>query len=175
MTRRFLKMALLLVIACKANREPEQAHGTRATALIDHSGASTQRVDWQVLPWQDRSMAWLREGTRIRLVLGDSSTYVKHWREVVGDTFPPPSVDFRQRTVVLLAAPSRTTGGYYIGVDSVFMRSGSDTLVVSVHEVSPGDRCAVSDDGSRPIMAGTIPASSRVVTFLEVRSESDCK
>jgi hypothetical protein len=162
-------------MACRENSAPKRVDSGPNGSSSRSAVHDVQRVDWRVLPWQDRHFASLRDGPRARLVIRDSSTYARRWREVTGDTARPPSVDFQKRFVILLAAPSQTRGSYGLVVDSVFVRPGSDTVNVSVREISPGPHCMLPDDGSRPILAGTIPITAGVVNFLERRSESDCQ
>lgn len=143
--------------------------------MMEGAVHESQIVSWRELHWADRNFASLRDGPRVRLVLRDSVTYAHKWREVTGDTSAPPSVDFRNQLALLLAAPSQTRGGYAMAVDSVFTQAGSDTVYVSVREISPGPNCTEPDDGSRPILAGSIPTPASEIHFLERQTESDCK
>jgi hypothetical protein len=174
MTHRYLGVAILLSIACRADRTVDRAHNGAADIIKERAMPNVQKVAWRELRWNDNNMAWLRDGPRVRLVLRDSDTFARTWRQVTGDSTQPPSVDFRNVLVLLLAAPSQTRGGYGIVVDSVFVRPESDTVNVSVREISPGPHCTLPNDGSRPILAGTIPITTSTIRFLERQSESDC-
>ena len=136
--------------------------------------SATHRLTWRELRWIDLNFASLKDGPRVRSVVRDSESYARMWHEVVQDTSTPPPVDFHRQLVLLLAAPSQTRGGYAIAVDSVFVRGGSDTIVVSVREIAPGQYCTEPDDGSRPILVGTIPITSSEIQFLNRQTQSNC-
>jgi hypothetical protein len=173
--RRCLGMVILSSIGCRAPHTSYRSDNNKASvAQEEHATRHTRKVAWRELRWNDGSFASLRDGSRVRAILKDSAAYARTWREVTGDTAQPPRVDFRGDLVLLLAAPSQTRGGYAITVDSVFVSPGSDTVNVSVREISPGPRCSEPDDGSRPIVAGTIPNTSGAIRFLESESVKDC-
>lgn len=175
MTHRYMGIAFLLGIACRGNHASDHADPhTAGAGKLERATTHSQRVTWRELRWNDRDFASLRDGPRIRAILKDSATYARTWREVTGDTARPPSVNFRSDFVLLVAAPSQTRGGYAIAVDSVFVSPGADTVNVRVREISPGPHCSEPDDGSRPILAGTIPITSSTIRFVEKQSVKDC-
>jgi hypothetical protein len=174
MTSWYVGIAILAGMSCGGNGTPDQNHAGAVESKMERPMHEAQRVAWRQLYWADRNFSSLRDGSRVRLILRDSGTYARSWREVTGDTSAPPTVDFRNQLVLLLAAPAQTRGGFAIAIDSVFTRPGSDTISVSVREISPGHNCTEPDDGSRPILAGTIPATTSEILFLERQAESDC-
>lgn len=173
MSPRFLIM-MLGSLACSGGNARTGAPASTAENKMQRTGPATHELVWQELRWIDRNLSWLKDGPRVRFIIKDSGSYARRWREVVQDSSTPPHVDFRTQIVLLLAAPSQTRSGYGITVDSVFTRAGSDTVNVSVQESAPGFGCIAADDGSRPILVGTIPTTTSVIHFLERQTVSDC-
>lgn len=167
-------IVMLGSLACSGGNARTGAPASTTEKKMERARLETHRLAWQELRWPDRNLSSLKDGPRVRFIIKDSASYALQWREVVQDSSTPPHVDFRQQLVLLLAAPSQTRGGYAIAVDSVFTRSGSDTVNVNIREITPGFGCTEPDDGSRPILVGTIPTTTSVIHFLERRTVSDC-
>jgi hypothetical protein len=169
-----LLIVMLGSLACSGGNARTGAPASTTENKMERTGPATHKLAWQELRWTDRNFSSLKDGRRVRFIIKDSGSYARQWREVVQDSSTPPHVDFRQRLVLFLAAPSQTRGGYAIAVDSVFTRSGSDTVNVNVREIAPGFGCTEPDDGSRPILVGTIPTTTSVIHFVERQTVSDC-
>lgn len=111
-------------------------------------------------------------GDSTRTVIADETAWRSFWQGIVAGVSPQPPVppiDFTRHMVLAATMGNRSSGGYAIGIDSVFL-SGS-TLYAVVRSTAPGSDCGVAAVLTAPATAVRVDRRTGPVRFVE-RSES---
>lgn len=107
-----------------------------------------------------------------RQAIRGPDAWAEAWRQLDREG-RAPDVDFADHMVILAATGTRPSGGYGIGVDSVYRHDGS--LIVKVREVSPGDSCVVTMALTHPATAVLVPRIEGSVEFVEEETVAECE
>ncbi|MBA3890171.1 MAG: protease complex subunit PrcB family protein [Gemmatimonadaceae bacterium] len=103
---------------------------------------------------------------RRRLVIRAASEWAALWREATANISPAPPVpefDFATEMLLVATMGARPSGGYAIGIDSVYSTGGNVHAVV--RETTPDRACMVSAVITSPVVAVRIARSSAPVEF----------
>lgn len=146
------------------------AEATSADALLDRAPGA-QRVEVRRLEFLPVSFSGI--GTVERRVIRSEAEWQPFWTRLWGGHHRPlPVVDFDREMVVAATMGARSTGGFWIQVDSVVVSSAA--LDVFVTEHSPGRSCATTQAMVYPADAVVVPASSHPVRFREAKVTREC-
>lgn len=109
----------------------------------------------------------------VRTAIGDSLTFRRMWREIVGTNPAPPHVDFTKYLVVIAAMGSVGSTGHMITVVSI--DSGATPgLRVRTRLVAPGNGCVAGGAFTNPVDIVRIPDTSPYVIFSDTLIANDC-
>jgi hypothetical protein len=137
----------------------------------ESTSAAARPPELALLPYRHTSGLTERE----RIVVRDASTWAALWPRILGShrPMPPvPSVDFAREMVVVASMGTRSSGGYTIAIDSVFV--ARDTLRVVVREQSPGPRCGTTAALTMPVALARLERSELPVSFISRAAVRDC-
>ena len=113
--------------------------------------------------------------TRERFVVRDSGTWATTWTRLLGSHSPRaplPAVDFSREMIVVASMGTRSSGGYTMGVDSVF--AARDTVFFHVREQSPGSRCGTTAALTSPVGLARVERTDRPIGFVTSNVVSEC-
>lgn len=113
--------------------------------------------------------------TQQQFVVRDSATWATTWTMVLGSHSPKPplpSVDFSREMIVVASMGTRSSGGYTVGIDSVFV--ARDTVFFRVRETSPGPRCGTTAALTSPVGLARVERSDMPVGYEISPVVSDC-
>ena len=113
--------------------------------------------------------------TQQQFVVRDSATWATTWTMVLGSHSPKPplpSVDFSREMIVVASMGTRSSGGYTVGIDSVFV--ARDTVFFRVRETSPGPRCGTTAALTSPVGLARVERSEMPVGYEISPVISDC-
>ena len=113
--------------------------------------------------------------TREQFVVRDSATWAATWTQLLGSHNPKPplpAVDFSREMLVVASMGTRSSGGYTVGIDSVFM--ARDTVFFRVRETSPGSRCGTTAALTSPAGLARVERTDRPVGFITSNIVSEC-
>ena len=85
---------------------------------------------------------------------------------------PLPDIDFQQNVLIIAAMGTRPTGGYSLEITSVL--EGSQRIVVTVAEQSPGAHCVTTQAITHPIAIVTTAQTQKPFEFEFVRTTQHC-
>lgn len=113
--------------------------------------------------------------TQQQFVVRDSAAWATTWTTLLGSHSPQPpvpSVDFSREMIVVASMGTRSSGGYSVGIDSVFV--ARDTVFFRVRETSPGARCGTTAALTSPVGLARVERSERPVGFVTSSVVSEC-
>lgn len=103
---------------------------------------------------------------RRRVVVRSAGAWAALWSEATAYLSPAPPVppfDFSSGMLLVASMGARPSGGYAIGIDSVYSLGG--TIHAVVLETSPGAECGVTGAITNPVIAVRIARSNMPVEF----------
>ena len=109
----------------------------------------------------------------VRTAIGDSLTFRRMWREIVGTNPAPPHVDFTKYLVVIVAMGSVGSTNHIIRVVS-FDSGATPGLRVRTRLVAPGRGCVAGGAFTNPVDIVRIPDTSPYVIFSDTLIANDC-
>lgn len=146
------------------------AETTSAGALLDRA-PDAQRVEVRRLEFLPVSFSGI--GTVERVVIRSEPEWQTFWTRLWGGHHRPrPAVDFDREMVVAATMGARSTGGFWIQVDSVVVSSAAVDVFVTEH--SPGRSCITTQAFTYPADAVAIPASPQPVRFHDAKVTTEC-
>lgn len=110
-----------------------------------------------------------------QVVLRSAADWANLWARVTSDTDPtiePPTVDFGQRMVLVVALGRRPTAGFDVAIISVY--EDRDRLYVVYRETAPGPGCAPAQSITAPISIVSIAARAKAVSFTKRTATLTC-
>ena len=113
--------------------------------------------------------------TRQQFVVRDSATWATTWTKLLGSHNPKPplpAVDFAREMIVVASMGTRSSGGYTIGIDSVFV--ARDTVFFRVRETSPGSRCGTTAALTSPVGLARVERTDLPTSFVIDDVVSEC-
>ena len=113
--------------------------------------------------------------TQQQFVVRDSATWATTWTRLLGShrpRAPLPAVDFSREMLVVASMGTRSSGGYTVGVDSVFV--ARDTVFFRVREQSPGSRCGTTAALTSPVGLARVEQTDRPTGFIISQVVSEC-
>ena len=113
--------------------------------------------------------------TQQQFVVRDSATWATTWTRLLGSHSPKaplPAVDFSREMLVIASMGTRSSGGYTVGIDSVFV--ARDSVVFRVRETSPGARCGTTAALTSPVGLARVERTDRPTAFVISRVASEC-
>ena len=134
--------------------------------------ASARPPELAILPYRQSSGF----DQRLRTVVRDSATWATLWRQAMGSHSPKaplPAMDFARDQLILVAMGTRSSGGYTIGIDSVFTRA--DTVNVVVRERSPGRTCGTTAALSEPVALARVTRYEMPTRYIERADTVRCE
>lgn len=112
-------------------------------------------------------------GQPLRALVRTRREWEDLWSRLAANRIPrpaPPTVDFSEEVVVVVAMGTRPTGGHAIRIDSV--RYEKDTLWVDVTSVSPGPTCVTMQALTAPVAALVVERRPNVTARFVDREET---
>jgi hypothetical protein len=113
--------------------------------------------------------------TQQQLIVRDSATWATTWTRLLGShrpRAPLPAVDFSREMLVIASMGTRSSGGYTVGIDSVFV--ARDTVFFRVREQSPGSRCGTTAALTSPVGLARVERTDRPIGFVISEVVSEC-
>ena len=113
--------------------------------------------------------------TQQQLVVRDSATWATTWTRLLGSHSPKPplpAVDFSREMLVIASMGTRSSGGYTVGIDSVFL--ARDTVFFRVRETSPGSRCGTTAALTSPVGLARVERTDRPIAFTISSVTTEC-
>ncbi|HET9423950.1 MAG TPA: protease complex subunit PrcB family protein [Gemmatimonadaceae bacterium] len=111
----------------------------------------------------------------LRIVIRDAESWREYWTAIHRPFVPAPAlpeVDFTREMVVLAAMGSRPSGGYAVRIDHAM--ADSARVILRIRSMIPGSGCAVPAVLTQPLDMARIPATTRVIGFVEHVERIDC-
>ena len=189
-------LLLLVALGCNAQppERPDPATGTakgtsEAPRLLGwccptaDSAIMSLIARYEATPPAERApevaMVGYRHGsgfeTQTQLVIRDSASWRTTWATLIGSHSPKPplpAVDFSREMLVVAGMGTRSSGGYSVGVDSVFL--ARDTVFFRVRETSPGVRCGTTAALTSPVGLARVERTDRPIGFVISEVISEC-
>jgi hypothetical protein len=112
---------------------------------------------------------------RSRTVIRDAAAWEAFWQGIVANISPAPDApvfDFDRQMVLAAAMGQRTSGGYAISIDSLFLSQG--TVFALVTSVSPGPDCGAAAVMTAPVAAVVTDRLVGPTRFVERERVIDC-
>lgn len=162
MKRSLLALLLILGTACRPESSPGKAVNPVPIKRLTPGGAPAQQSGITLAT---------------RTVVDDAATFEKLWRQAfsaVGDTLPPPAVDWAREKVVFAALGNRPSGGYSVTI--LDAQQLGDELRITVETTSPGPHCMNASVLTQPADVVSIPrpAAGVIIRFVERERVADC-
>jgi hypothetical protein len=114
-------------------------------------------------------------GASSRVVIRDLPAWETFWLGIVAGVSPQPplpAIDFARHTVLAATMGQRSSAGYAIEIDSVFV--SNETVYAVVKSISPGPDCGVAAVLTAPVVAVRIDRLTGPIRFVERSEEVDC-
>jgi hypothetical protein len=113
----------------------------------------------------------------VQMVISSKAQFEGEWEKIFShSTNKPekPTVNFNSEKVILIMLEDKPTGGF--GIDGLEVNKSGDKVVVSYHEVHPGDRCGTYQAITRPYKLISIPNTAEEVQIYKGKTiVSDCR
>lgn len=102
----------------------------------------------------------------VEKVISTQEQFKTEWNKIFShSTNNPelPAIDFETEKVILIMLDHKPTGGY--AINGIEVNKSGDKVVVSYHEVQPGDRCGTIQAITRPYKLISIQNTAKEVYF----------
>lgn len=112
---------------------------------------------------------------RTQMVIRDSASWGPAWLRLLGSHSPKPPlprVDFSREMLVIASMGTRSSGGYSIAIDSVYVER--DTVFFKIRERSPGPSCGTTAALTAPVGLARVERSDLPVGFAISTLISEC-